>query len=360
MCCERRNGAPFFLQRIDMNLYVTEQGARICKRGGHLLVCKGDSVLEDSLLESVESLVLFGTAQPSVDVMMSLMENGSEISFLSRGGHFKGRMVPGVCKNVPLRIKQYDAFRDPEISFRIAKGCIERKLAGGLLLLDSYHRNVHNDFCFEERADYLLNMERLRAYEGPEKESLRGYEGFGAKLYFQAFARCLKHGVAFPGRVYYPSVDPVNALLSFGYSFVARSLESLLEVAGIDPAVGFLHELSYGRSSLALDLLEEFRHPFVDKLVLSLFNKRHIVPEDFETRDDESRPGQLYLKPDAVKVFIRGYEDLCESPNRVFADYKDLTWRDVFRKRVENLKRSLVDGAIDASADWKLLMEECA
>ena len=342
-----------------MHLYVMEQGARICKRAEHLIISKGECVLDDVTLDSVESLALFGSVQPTSEVMSALLANGVEISLLSRGGHFKGRVVPSVCKNVPLRIKQYDAFRNPEISFEFAKGCIERKLLGGLHVLDSYNYNAHNDFCFAERDDYLLNLERLRKCRD-NKESLRGYEGYGAKIYFGAFARCLKNDIQFPGRAYYPSTDPVNALLSFGYSFLTRHFESLLESMGMDPAIGFLHEVSYGRSSLALDMLEEFRHVFVDRLVLNLFNKRYIVPEDFEPREEEGKSGQLYLKSDAARVFISNYEEFCESPNKVFEGCKEATWRQVFRRRVECLRRFFMENATEESFDWNLLMEECA
>lgn len=343
-----------------MHLYVTEQGVRICKRGEHLSLCKGGSVLDEVLLDSVESVSLFGAAMPTTEAMTALMDKGIEISLLSRGGHFKGRIVPSMGNNVPLRLKQYDAFRNPKVSFEIARGCVERKLRGGLHLLDSYSHNSHNAFCFTERAEFLENLYSLKKYDGFDKSALRGYEGFGAKLYFQAFARCLKHGVVFPGRKYYPSSDPVNALLSFGYSFVARQMEALLESAGIDPAIGFLHEPSYGRASLALDMLEEFRHPFVDRLVLGLFNRKHIVPEDFELRTEEGKLGQLYLKPDAVKVFIRAYEELCESPNRIYADYREMSWRQVFRQRVESLRQSLMGEIPDCGFDWEYMMEGCA
>ena len=342
-----------------MHLYVMEQGAKIYKRGEHLIICKGERTLDDVTLDSVESLALFGSVQPTFEVMSALLANGVEVSLLSSGGHFKGRVVPSVCKNVPLRLKQYDAFRNPELSFEIAKGCIERKLLGGLHVLDSYNYNAHNDFGFAERDDYLRNLERLKKC-CESKDALRGYEGYGARIYFGAFARCLKNDVLFPGRVYYPSTDPVNALLSFGYSFLARLFESLLESMGMDPAIGFLHEVSYGRSSLALDMMEEFRHVFIDRLVLNLFNKRYVVSEDFELREEEGMPGQLYLKPDAAKVFISNYEEFCDSPNKVYEGCKEATWRQGFRRRVESLRRFFMGNAAEESFDWNLLMEECA
>jgi len=59
----------------------------------------------------------------------------------------------------------------------------------------------------------------------------------------------------------------VNALLSFGYTLLTTELTGALAAQGLDPFVGVLHDLDYGRPSLALDLLEEFRQPIIDRLV---------------------------------------------------------------------------------------------
>lgn len=326
-----------------MHLYVSEQGARLCKSGTHLVVSKGLETLDDVLLDDVESVALFGSVQMTTEALNALQERGTDISFLSRGGHFRGRVVSGVSKNVYLRLRQYEAFRDLNRSFGLARGTVLRKLENGLLVLDAFNYNSHNDFSFEERDEYVKNLNRVRELAVPDRDALRGYEGYGAKLYFQAFARCLKQGVNFPGRVYYPSTDPVNALLSFGYSLVARNLEGLLEACGLDPSIGFFHELNYGRASLSLDLMEEFRHPLVDRMVLTLFNKRIIAEDDFELRLDENKPGQLYLKRDAMRIFVRHYEETLETPCKLVKEFPNLTWRGLLKLRVENYRKALLE-----------------
>jgi CRISP-associated protein Cas1 len=328
-----------------MHLYVTEQGARLNKQGGHLRITKGGELLDDVLFSDVESVVLFGAVQPTSEAMFGLLENGSEVAFMTRSGHYRGRLVSGSGKNVLLRLAQYDAFRDRAKSVKIAKGYIRRKLENGQCVLDAYGRNARNPFLFEERDAYVRAIDSVRNWEGYDLDELRGLEGNAARIYFGAFARCLMHGVAFPGRVYYPSTDPVNALLSFGYSLVARELESLLELYGFDPCLGFMHAPSYGRRSLSLDLLEEFRHPLVDRLVLTLFNKRILCEDDFEERADaDCRKGGLYLKRDSVCVFIRHYEEFCDSANRIYKDSGEISWRRVMRLRVEAFRRALLDG----------------
>ena len=77
-------------------------------------------------------------------------------------------------------------------------------------------------------------------------------------------------------------MDRVNSLLSFLYSMLAHDARSACEVTGLDAAVGFLHRDRPGRPGLALDLMEEFRPFIVDRLVLSLINRRQVSPNGFE------------------------------------------------------------------------------
>jgi len=328
-----------------VQLYVTEPGSRISKSGGHLLVSCDGCVKGDVLMSEVESLSLFGAVHPTTDVMLALLEKGTDIAFLSRGGHYRGRLSSGMGKNIALRLAQYDAYRNPKTALEFARGFVLRKLENGLRLLDSYRRSARSEFLFPEREAYLKNLAAVRSYSGVDRDVLRGLEGYGARIYFSCFARCLSCGIPFPGREYRPCKDPVNALLSFGYSLVTRTMASLLEAAGFDPMIGFLHEPSYGRCSLACDMIEELRHPLVDRLVLSVLNRKWIVADDFENRDEDGIEGQLYMKPDKMKIFLRYYEEFCEAPNRIYRDFPDVSWRSLMRMRVEDFRRALLENS---------------
>jgi CRISPR-associated protein Cas1 len=111
-------------------------------------------------------------------------------------------------------------------------------------------------------------------------------------------------GVDFTHRRYHPSPDPVNAVLSFGYALLTSSLHSLLDAVGFDPFLGFFHTESYGRPSLALDLIEPYRAPVVDRFAVRLFNLRMLKPDDFES-DGE---GGVQLGRSSIRVFFREYE----------------------------------------------------
>lgn len=323
-----------------MNLYVTEQGTSIRKQGNHLRLLKNDDCIGDYLITDISSLNVMGAASISSDALTALDSVGASISFLDRGGRFKGKFLSHASKNVHLRLAQYDAFRDEHDSFEIARDFVITKLQHGIALLDACDRNPHNPFRFENRGMMQKSFQAALDCAGPDKNVLRGIEGNGARIYFSCFAKCLMGDVAFPGRKYHPCTDPVNSLLSLGYAFTAKRVEALLESYGFDPAIGFLHEPEYGRASLALDILEEFRHPLVDRLVLKIFNRKFITENDFVHSAREDAP--LCLSRSGMVTFIRHYEEYCESPNRVEAGNESVSWNSLMRLRIEALRRRLL------------------
>ena len=140
----------------------------------------------------------------------------------------------------------------------------------------------------------------------------------------------------FQGRKYFPSPDPINASLSFGYSMLAREIQSLLMSHGFDPYVGLYHKLKYGRASLALDLLEEYRHIVIDRLVLRLFNKNIFDNEDFESKENQG----CYLKKENLKRFIEHYENYLNKEKYLYQGHLK-NFRDIIRSNIEDFKKSI-------------------
>lgn len=324
-----------------MNLYITEQGTNIRKQGNHLLLTKSGRLLGDYIISEISSVNIMGAVSISSDAMASLNHAGACVAFLDRAGRFKGKYASQTAKNVHLRLAQYDAFRDPQESFEIARGFVVSKLRHGIALLNACDKNPHNPFRFGARDAMQKSLQSVEDYVGPDKNILRGIEGNAARIYFSCFAQCLMNGIEFPGRKFHPCTDPVNSLLSLGYAFTAKRIETLLETYGFDPAIGYLHEPEYGRPSLALDILEEFRHPLVDRLVLKIFNRKFIGIADF-IRKGESADSPLQLTRDGMAAFIRHYEEFCDSPNRVVPGNEGASWNSLMRLRVGELRRRLL------------------
>ena len=145
---------------------------------------------------------------------------------------------------------------------------------------------------------------RQTAAASANLEALNGVEGAAARLYFDALMQRNKSAFTWPGRVKHPAKDPLNSLLSFVYTLVANELAGLAEALGLDSYLGSLHQLDYGRHSLALDLVELFRAPLADRLVLTMCNRNQFSEADFETVEG----GALHLRPESSRRFFVEYE----------------------------------------------------
>lgn len=136
-------------------------------------------------------------------------------------------------------------------------------------------------------------------------DTLRGIEGDAANAYFGVFKHLIlkpSECFTFIRRVKRPPTDPVNAMLSFGYSMLANECASALEGVGLDPAAGFMHTLRPGRNSLAFDLMEEMRSYIVDRLVLSIINNRQLNEKHFMQSDEDGLP--VYFTDNGLKKFL--------------------------------------------------------
>lgn len=131
----------------------------------------------------------------------------------------------------------------------------------------------------------------------------------------------------FNKRTHHPPKDPTNSLLSFGYSLLMSEIFSLLSGLGFDPYVGYLHDISYLRPSLALDIMEEFRAPAIDALIVKIINKKIIKIDDFIEKE-----GAFYLKDEPKKVFFLQYE-------KVIKNYKE-----IIKTQLNKLKEAIIKG----------------
>lgn len=274
------------------------------KIGNRLIVEKEDTILLDAPYHKLEAVLLFGSVQITTQAMTELLEVGIPVSLLSREGALRGSIDPPQGKNVLLRMAQFEMHRDPEKSMVLARRAIDAKLANSAAVLAAFgDREEARSSATEAALDEIAGS-REKAGAAATVESLDGIEGAAARMYFSILMRRNKSVFAWPGRVRHPATDPLNALLSFGYTLVTNELAALLETVGLDSYLGCLHQLDYGRRSLALDLVEPFRAPLVDRMVLTLLNRRQFGPEDF----DRGEGGGMYLRTEAARRFLGEYE----------------------------------------------------
>ena len=315
-------------------LYLTEQGAVIRKTGDRLVVEKEGKQLLEIECRVLEAVCVFGNVQFTTQALAEMLDHGIEFSLLTRSGRLRGQLTPPKAKNVLLRMEQYRKYEDQAFRLRQARSIVRAKLKNAGSVLRSYQQN-HPELELD-RSIEELERTGIGAGECQAIESLLGIEGTGARIYFSNLEKLLQGDWVFPGRKAHPSTDPVNALLSFGYVLVGNEISSLLDAIGFDPMIGFFHKLDYGRPSLALDLLEEFRHPFVDRLVLRLFNLRILQPEHFVTVEN----GAVYLNREGKKLFFPQYEKMMTQKNVVISNGKT-SFRELFRRQAQRMARCL-------------------
>lgn len=319
-------------------LYLTEQGAVLKKTSQRLLVEKDGSTLLEIPAFQVDRILIFGNVQVSTQAINFLLERGIDVSFLSTHGKLRGRLTSTESKNVFLRLAQYDRFKDEDFKLSFAKNIIRGKMKNQKTLLYRYQRN-HPEVDF---SDSIETIDQCLSQVGYKKqmESVLGLEGSATGAYFKSFSRMLRKGLGFEKREHRPSPDPVNALLSFGYVLITNEIDGILESLGFDPFIGFLHGIRYGRRSLALDLVEEFRHPVIDMFTVTLINLGVFKENDFFRTSD----GGVRMERDALKRYFEHYEKRLERPFSEQTTDQKVSLRKVFRHQAERLEKLILEG----------------
>lgn len=262
-------------------------------------------------LHHLGSVVCFGDVLVSPAVMSQLAEEGKSLIFLDRNGRFRARMEGPISGNVLLRMAQYERSKDADFALRVAKACIAGKLRNSRFVLQRAARDAQKeDDALALRQTVSALASALRNLESaPDMDTVRGYEGEAAREYFAVFPHLIRpdQREAFTphGRTRRPPQDRMNALLSFLYSLLMNDCRSALETVGLDVQMGFLHSVRPGRAALALDLMEEFRSLWADRLALTLINRLQLKASDFDLRPG----GSVQMKDAARKDLVIAYQE---------------------------------------------------
>lgn len=297
-------------------LYVTEPRSTVRRQGNSLTVTQDEqrpdgSARRHGLLEvelhRLELVALLGNVHITRPALFRCLDQGVGVAWFHANGRFRGRIVPPMSRSADLRLRQYEAWADTTERRKRAARVVAAKLTNAARLLEDVQSN-YPDLSQLPKAIARLKQFASQTARPPDRDSLLGLEGIATRTYFQAYATAFRGEVRFAGRKRRPPPDPANALLSFGYVLLGNLIAGMIEARGLDLAIGFWHEPRSGRPSLALDLLEEFRHALVDRFVLRLCNLRILRPDMFE--DDPKRPGGVRLARDALKRFFQEWEKL--------------------------------------------------
>jgi CRISPR-associated protein Cas1 len=280
-------------------LYVTEQGASLGFQQGQLRVTLGEHVLSSTPFSCVDAISLFGNIGVSTPLLHRCLQRDCRVAFFSRAGRYRGALVPPVSRNIPLRIAQVRLSQDPGFAVRIAAILTETKIRNARRFLKRQAWNAREVDIDRDLALLDRLARECRSRDSPK--ALRATEARAARVYFAVLGRLVASKTSFYARIRRPPRGIMNVLLSLGYSMLSDECAAALEAAGLDPFIGVLHALRYGRASLALDLVEEFRTPVAERLAVSLLMR------DCRDFREDAEPVTLLGKP-ALDRFFSAYE----------------------------------------------------
>lgn len=304
------------MKHLGNVLYVTTPEAFLSLDGENIVVKKDEQSSTRLPLHNLENIVCFTWQGASPALMGACAERNIGLCFLTPNGRFQARVTGKVEGNVLLRKKQFEVSEKEGQSIPIAQSFLLGKIFNGRKVLERAIRD----------HSMLVNVESITGASSFMKETLKsipackstgdlmGFEGSAAKIYFGVFDQLIlqqREDFFFKERSRRPPLDNMNALLSFLYTLLTNETASALETVGLDPFVGFLHRDRPGRPSLALDLMEELRPVLVDRLALSLVNRKQIAGKGFTQKesggvimDDETRKAVLVAWQDRKKEEI--------------------------------------------------------
>lgn len=298
------------MRKLLNTLYVMTDSCYLTLDGENIVIQNGEKTLGRFPLHTLENIICFTYKGATPALMGACAERKIGMSFFSPRGAFLARVVGKEYGNVLLRKEQYRISDDDNRSVVYAKNMIVGKVYNSRWSIERTLR----DHAHRVDAEKLKQVSGI-LYETLPKidnavglDELRGIEGKAAEQYFSILNDMIlnqKEDFAFTKRNRRPPLDNINAILSFAYTVLAGDCANALSSVGLDPYVGFMHGDRPGRTSLALDLMEELRPVLADRFILTLINTKAVQASHFEKQKDSA----VLLNDDGRKVFFNAWQN---------------------------------------------------
>lgn len=287
-------------------LYIDRKDILI-KLDGNALAFYSNGKKEGTVpIAPIKIVIIVGNKVVDTAVLRRLAEQNISVLFLSgKSMRFSGILHGRLHNNGLLRLKQYEKAINPDFCIKKAKSIIIQKIQREI----EFFKELTEQKGIR-KIDLISSIETLRKIvesleDSASLDSLRGFEGGAQAVYFLTYSKLFPEELNFKNRKRRPPADPVNAMLSLTYTITHYEIVREIEVAGLDPTIGFYHQFEYGRESLACDMVEPFR-PLVDRFVYEVFRTKDFTAKDFS--QDEEKPG-CYLKKESRKNSIHSMKN---------------------------------------------------
>jgi CRISP-associated protein Cas1 len=298
------------MKKLGNVLYITTPEAYLSLDGENIVVKKDEHTSTRLPLHNLEHIVCFTWQGASPALMGACAERNIGLCFLTPNGRFQARVTGKVKGNVLLRKKQYEVSEKIDRSVPIAASFLLGKIANCRKVIERALRDhaLLVDVPALTQASTFLKETLHTIPQCMSIGELMAFEGSAAKIYFGVFDQLIlqqRDDFTFQERSRRPPLDNMNSLLSFLYTLLTNEVASALETVGLDPYVGFLHQDRPGRPSLALDLMEELRPIFGDRLALSLVNRKQVMGKGFTQKES----GGILMDDDTRKTVLTAWQE---------------------------------------------------
>ena len=331
-----------------MFLYLTTNGATVNKSWWRFVIqsSRGDPDLTEQQIpiSLVEGIIVFGQIHLSTSVLKACLKGKIPVFFVSKYGNYFGKLESLEFSNVDFLYRHIQASLDQKISLEYAKAFVYAKVHNAREMLLKWSRRYRTNISLTTLHDLQRYKEKIK--NATSKEMLRWYEWACARWYFSIFADFIKEPFVFSGRNRRPPKDPVNSLLSLGYTLLAQTVHMILDIYGINTQIGFFHEPKDIKSLLVLDVMEMYRSWIVDDLVVRMTQTGKMHPDHFYIHEEnEKRP--VLLSDEWLRIFIdQYYKTVFKSKESDIAG-KEFIKLKMIEKNLESLKSSLVQKTWD-------------
>jgi CRISP-associated protein Cas1 len=322
-------------------LYLVQQGGVVSKKQGRLQFKVAEQTQIDVPVREISQILLYGNIHLTMPAISTCLYHQIPVVFLSQAGKYKGHLWSVDGGELTAEFAQFECRQDEDLRLAIARAIVRGKLLNSKQLLLRLNRKRHSEAVAKAIAG--LNADLQSVAVATAVDQLRGYEGSGAARYFAAMGQLIQvEGFALTRRTKRPPTDPINALLSFGYTLLCNNVLGLILAEGLNPFLGNLHRSDRKETHLAFDLMEVFRSPIVDSMVLRLVNQGILEPDDFEP---PTADGGVYLREGARRLFLQHFEvrisEMTAYPGRL----EPVEYRRAMQLQVIDYKRSLLGGS---------------
>ncbi|MGY6528397.1 MAG: CRISPR-associated endonuclease Cas1 [Cyanobacterium sp.] len=328
------------------SLYLLEQGTSVFKEYFRFVIYLDKTPSMEIPIREIERIIVFGNIQLTTQVIHACLAHNIPIIYANQRGLYRGHLWNEDSVNLSLQLLQIERHKCLSFQFDFAREVVAGKLKNSKQLLLRFNRKQKKSVVQEAIAG--INSDLKSLYLVDNIDQLRGYEGIGTSRYFSGLGELITNeNFTFNLRNRQPPKDPVNSLLSFGYTLLFNNVLCLIIAEGLSPYFGNLHYGERKKPYLAFDLMEEFRSVIVDSIVLKMINKGMFNPDDFEFQSDNEG---VYLSAPKRKVFLNHFENRMNelvSDDRVRsrsgAVRSPISYRQIIQLQIRSYKHSLLE-----------------